>query len=211
MSRAIRTFSIIAVLAALPAVGRAGLIPYDNIGTEAPANSFIATGTGAVYAYFYNTEAAYDSQIGLLVNGVSTGIFGLPNHASSQGQSLFLGNVVKDDVLVFQLKVITTGESYFSNPSQNLDGGLNHVYATLYTADAGIPSIPSGTYIGFEDLPGLGDRDYNDHQFVVVYPNLPDVTNNAVATPEPGSLVVWSLMACGATIVASRRRRAANA
>lgn len=154
-------------------------IPYNLVGSEAPANSFIAASSGQITAYFYGTEAGYNSEIGLRVNGVSTGIYGLWNHGSAYGASLVLGTVNAGDLLEFELRVLTTSTSWFSIAANNIDN-KNHTYSTGFAGDAW---IPAGTYVAFEDLPSLGDFDYDDHQFVV--------TN--VALGEPGSLALLGL------------------
>jgi hypothetical protein len=159
----------------------AGSIPYANIGTEASNNSFTATSNGTVTAYFYASDAGYTSQIGLLVNGVSTGIYGLTNHSSTYGQSLVLGNVNTGDSLEFVLKVLTTSSYWYSSSIHNSDL-KNHAYSTSFNGDT---FIPVGTYIGFEDLPNLGDIDYNDHQFVF--------TNVSRDLPEPGTMALFGL------------------
>jgi hypothetical protein len=50
----------------------ADAIPYPNVGTPNPAiYTFTATSTGDIVAYFAaGSTAAYDNQLGLLVNGV---------------------------------------------------------------------------------------------------------------------------------------------
>lgn len=181
-------------IAALSA--NAGSIPYDVIGTEAPANSFVASASGNITAYFYATDAGYDSEIGLLVNGVSTGIYGLWNHGSVHGDSIVLGAVNAGDVLEFELKVLTTGTSWFSVAGDNSDL-KNHTYSTGFAGDTW---IPAGTYVAFEDLPGLGDVDYNDHQFVFT-----NVTNTSV--PEPTGL---GLLALGLVVLGFTRKRMAK-
>jgi hypothetical protein len=51
----------------------------------------LSTPTGDVVAFFACTGAAFENQLGLLVNGVSTGLVGLNNHTSAIGQSFNLG------------------------------------------------------------------------------------------------------------------------
>lgn len=167
---------------AISGAAYAGPIPYNNIGTEAPVNTFVAEADGNVTAYFFTSDAGYNSQIGLKINGVSTGIYGLWNHGSSYGQSLVLGTAHAGDTLEFVLQVLSTGGYWYSTPSSNSDG-KNHTYSTSFSGDA---YIPAGTYVAFEDIGGLGDVDYNDHQFVF--------TNAKVGkVPEPSSIVLFGL------------------
>jgi hypothetical protein len=189
------SIAAIALTASLAMSANAGPIPYPDIGTPAPANSFAAAADGAINAYFYATDAGYDSMIGLWVNGVSTGLYGLMNHSSSYGDSFYLGDVFAGDVLVFELSVLTTGTSWYSVAASNSDG-KNHTYSTDF---AGGAPIPAGTYVAFEDLPSLGDLDYNDHQFVFT-----NVRNSSV--PEPFNLVLFGL---GIAALGFARRRAA--
>jgi Domain of unknown function (DUF4114) len=145
-------------------VARADVIPYPNAGTANPIiYNFTADYTGEIFAYFYTSSASYNETIGLLVNGVSTGILGLPNHGSAFGQKLDLGHASAGDTLVFSLHVSTTSDIFYSNPALNTDGSFNHVYATPYSGGGG---IPAGTFVAFEDLRDGGDRDYNDTSFV---------------------------------------------
>lgn len=199
----LRTIGLALIVTGLPLAGQAGIIPYPNAPALAPASSFYADAAGDIVVYFYGTDAAYDSQIGLLINGVSTGIFGLPNHSSVYGQSLVLGTANAGDILEFQLKVSTTGKSWYSTPARNSDG-LNHIYSTPFATD-GI--IPDGWYVGFEDQRGRrADWDYNDHQFVVIYPAVDPPPPTTISNPEPSAIVTWSLLA-GAGMFCMRRKR----
>ena len=165
----------------------ANSIPYPVAGTEAAASAFYATGAGNITAYFYASDAGYDSTLGLLVNGVSTGIFGLPNHASSLGDALVLGYANAGDLLTFQLRVLNTNGSWFSDPGLNSDA-RNHVYSTPFDGIAGVTALPAGIYLGFEDLPfSLSDIDYNDHQFVLA-------NVSAINLPDHGSSLALSFL-----------------
>jgi len=153
---------------------------YPNIGTINPVTyTFTATTTGQIDAYFAGSTASFDNTLSLLVNGVVTpqtspGV--LDDHTSSIGQMVNLGYVNAGDVLTFQLNVISTGGTWYSNPSMNSDG-MNHVYSTSFSGNTGY-SIPAGTYVAFEDLPkNSSDLNYHDENFVF--------TNVTTAVPEP--------------------------
>lgn len=189
------SLTAIALCASLTMSAQAATIPYPDIGTPAPANSFVAEADGEITAYFFATSAGYTSRIGLWADGVQVGGYGLQNHSSSYGDSYVFGNVTAGAELVFELQVLTTSGSWYSLATSNSDG-LNHTYATAWGGDG---DIPAGTYIGFEDLPNLGDIDYNDHQFVFT-----NVKNTTV--PEPFSLALFGL---GIAALGFARKRAA--
>jgi len=174
-------------------------IVYPNAGSEnLQTYSFTASSTGDLVAYFAGSGAALENQIGLLVNGVSTGLVGLNNHTSSIGQSFNLGHVEAGDVLTF-VDFVTGYETWFSDPALN-GGNGNHVYSTTASAGEAFAGSPAGTYVAFEDLifPG-SDFNYFDNTFVFT----------VAAVPEPST---WAMMILGFASVgymAYRRRRAA--
>jgi hypothetical protein len=182
-------------LAALFTAGAAhAVIPtYPAPGVVNPTSyNFVAASTGAITAYFAGSSASLTSEIGLSVNGGAVGTFCLLSSATALGTACNLGNATIGDSLNFVLKV-SNGDFWNSKTALNTDG-VNHIYSVGYSdGDFG---IPNGRYIGFEDLRGGGDLDYNDHQFVV--------TNAAV--PEPAS---WAMLLTGFGLVgfAARRRR----
>jgi PEP-CTERM motif len=162
-----------------------GPIPYPNIGTAItiPSYGFTATSTGEIDAYFFASDAGDTESVSMEVNGVPTGVFGLFDHSSTVGEKFDLGSVTKGDALDFFVSDSTTGSNWFSNVAQNSDG-INHAYVTDYTG--GVPGIPAGTYVGFEDRPVPGsDLDYNDDQFVFT---------NVSSAPEPST---WAMMVLG--------------
>ena len=164
----------------------ADTIPYANPGAIAPAATFQASSSGDVIGYFAGSTATFTEEIGLFVNGVQQGDWGLENHTSAIGDALNFGPVNAGDTLVFGLKVPDTGYTLYSDPSLNLDG-INHAYSTSYVAaDHSNAAIPSGTFIGFEDsLISFSNLDYNDED--VVFTN---VTATTASTPEPASLLL---------------------
>jgi hypothetical protein len=186
-------------------------IPYPNMGQYNPVTySFTAIKTGDVIGYFAGSDALFDNQVGLLVNGVLTSAgYGLDDHSSSIGQSFDFGHANAGDTLVFDLDVLSLGAHVYSDPSLNVPYdtpgetiGHNHVYSTAYTATSPIfDSIPPGTYLAFEDesFPN-SDFSYADENFVFTNVRLASV-------PEPSSIVSMGLGLGGIVIIAIIRRR----
>src|SRR5438128_2583769 len=96
-------------------------IPYPNPGNPNPATySFSAAAGGDLIAYFAGSTAGFDNQLGVLVNGVAQGGFGLDDHTSSIGQTFNFGHVNAGDSLVFILHNLSLGKDAFSDPSLNV-------------------------------------------------------------------------------------------
>jgi len=178
-------------------------IPYPHSGKyNSTTYAFTAENTGDVVAYFAGTDATYDNELGMLVNGVSTGKIGLDDHTSSIGQSFDLGHANAGDTLTFVLQVNTLKADVYSDPSLNLSYdtsgetlGHNHAYSTEYTATSPIfGSAPAGTFVAFEDerFPS-SDFSYNDENFVF----------SNVAVPEPASEMLGAV----ALVLIGRRPR----
>ena len=184
---------------------------YANPGVENPGTfSYTAASDGNIVAFYANpVGAVFTDTLGMLVNGVDTGIFGLDNHSSTLGQSLDFGQVAAGDVFTFYIKVephnaaLPAEMTFYSDPSRNLDGD-NHVFSAPFAG--GIVeghSLPAGTFVAFEDLPRQGlfppyhsDYNYTDMSFVF--------TNVAASAPEPAS---WSMMIVGFGLVGGTVRR----
>src|SRR5262249_20083492 len=97
------------LLCGLGSGARADVIPYPaanvgNINTD--VYTFTATTTGPITAYFGGASADNVSELGMLVNGVSTNLFGLNNSTAQPGDSVFLGNVTVGDTLIFVLHTL---------------------------------------------------------------------------------------------------------
>lgn len=169
----------------LPAA--AAIPTYPNPNTINPVNyTFKAQSTGDIYAYFAGSGAALESVLGLLIDGVDSGVTGLNNHSSSLGQSLHFGTVTAGQVLTFFIKPADDSDSYkfYSDTTMNADG-INHVWSTNFAGD---DKVSGGTFVGFEDLTGGGDRDYNDLNFV--FTNVEAISG----APEPAT---WAMMIIG--------------
>jgi|SRR5215813_9047746 len=169
-SKAITGASLALLLCGLDTVARADAIPYPHFGTPNTASyAFTAAETGEIIACFAGAGAVFDLQLGLLVNGVDTGVVGLDNKTS-----LDLGHANAGDALTFVLHNLSLNKLAYSDPTLNVsydvDGsvGHQHVYSTPYTATSPIlDSIPAGTFVSWADQPfPNGDFSYNNLNFV---------------------------------------------
>jgi PEP-CTERM motif len=169
----------------------AGVIPYPNPGTSnLTVYTFTAATTGDIHAFFVGSSAGLEENIGLLVNGVPTGVTGLNNHTSSVGDEVDLGSANAGDILTFLMFIPPAANStgpftWSSDPTQNSDG-IQHIYSTDVVAGQAYAGSPAGTYVGWEDLPNGGDFDYNDDQYLFV--------NVRSAVPEAST---WAMMLAG--------------
>ncbi len=145
------------------------------------SNELIAQG-GEVRIYFAGETAGFDSVLNLIA---PPGFGGNPffhNHTTPIGTSLSLGTYAAGTVLRFRMDVLSTGLSFFTGPASGNPDNLIHVAHTQWASDATIPV--NGVLVGFEDILGGGDLDYDDNTFVF--------TNvlSADPIPEPVSIVL---------------------
>ena len=100
-----------------------------------------------------------------------------------------LGRFAAGTELIFRLDVRNTGLSFFTGDADRNIDGIAHALATTMLDDA-------GTYIttvGFEDLRGGGDLDFNDFEFRLT--NVIDPV--LVAAPPVPALLALGLLGLG--------------
>ncbi len=163
--------------------------------------SFFKLTDGDLLVSFLGATAGYTSYLGVIVDGVDLGL-GLSNE-DRRGTTKNFGFVDAGSSILFYLDVETTGQRYFSSPGLNGDG-LNHLFAGFYGGGNRIGGkwFQRGNYaaIGFEDMEGGGDNDYDDARFIAQEVGLVE------DAPEPAA---WAMMIMGFGLVgaAARRRR----
>ena len=114
------------------------------------------------------------------------------NHTTPIGTTRDLGFFTAGTELIFKVHVENTGDDFFSGPGSRNLNGLEHAVEDDAFA-------PGQTLVGFEDLYGGGDRDYNDVQFT--FTNVRGGQGSSV--PEPATL---ALAGIGLGLAAPRRK-----
>jgi len=180
-----RTFGFILGLAG----AIAALAPASS--QAALGDSLFATG-GEIVATFEGTDAGYNSELALVVSSASynSGLIFL-NHGTAVGTTFSFGTFAAGAALDFQLYVLDTGITWHTGPGSGNVDGLAHANVIYNWNGAG------RTFVGFEDLYGGGDQDYNDHMFSFT---------NVAAIPEPETYAML-LAGLGLLGFASRRRK----
>lgn len=116
------------------------------------------------------------------------------NNTYTVGNSVPIGGLNANDELVFGIYVNDTGNTFQMGPGSRNGDLLAHAAVTWLS--------PTMAEIGFEDINGGGDLDYNDVIIRVegVGPG------RGQPTPEPATMAIWGLMA-GAGLLYRRRTR----
>ena len=171
-------------LAAAAALAAALAAPQAH---AAIGDALVAAG-GDIVIRFEGSAASFESLIS--VNGGSQ-VF--PNHSTAVGAEINLGHFAAGTSLDIVLHVLTTGHNFHTGPGAGNPDGLPHANV-IY----GFNGEPGRTFVGFEDILGGGDLDYDDHMF--------SFTNIAPAIPEPGT---YALMFAGLGVMGfiARRRK----
>ena len=182
---------------------QASLILDDSLlGTEILGGSLIVAEKGNVGIEFLGSDAGYFNTLFLDSPDSPNGWYKIfDNERNPDGTLKDLG-VFKDlgeftvgTELVFRLDVRNTLESFFTGASSRNPDDLAHASA--------ITSLVDGLYVtevGFEDLYGGGDKDYNDFMF-----KLTNVVDPA-PVPEPSILMLLSGVLFSMIIFLRQRR-----
>lgn len=152
--------------------------------------SFLVGATGKVEATFLGHTAAYSNDLYFSTDSVNWS-FIFNNHNDAVGKTVSLGNFSAGDELFFKIHVNNTGDNFFSGSSSNNADGLIHVVSE---------TTGTNTYVGFEDLYGGGDRDYDDVRY--------SFNNIAIdPVPEPETYAMLGLGLGLVSLVARRRKK----
>jgi hypothetical protein len=134
--------------------------------------TLIATG-GDVVVTFVSNEAGFNSE--LYLDGPIGGGFGsiFNNWTTGIGTSLNLGTFADGSELIFRLFVPATGDAFYTGDATRNPDGIAH---------AAVDAQSGQVLVGFEDLFGGGDLDYDD--LVFSFSNVSIADNGG---PAPGS------------------------
>jgi Domain of unknown function (DUF4114)/PEP-CTERM motif len=177
---------------------QAGLMLDDSLlDTDILGGRFFVADDGAVEATFLGSDAGYFNTLFLYspAPSVPGGIY-LFDKDSDYGASVDLGEFDAGTELVFRLLVKNTGLNFYSGAGSDNPDSLPHAMAvtTLLSDDSYL------TTVGFEDLRGGGDLDYNDFMF-----SLSNVIDPP-AIPEPSVLLLLAIGLIGLSVMGRRRR-----
>ena len=163
-----------------------------TLGEPILGGRMLVANDGYVTAEFLGSDAGYFNSLYLVSPNESAEFLFKKSTPLNLGP-VDLGWFSAGTELIFRLDVRNTGLSFFTGDADRNDDGLAHALATTVLDDA-------GTYIttvGFEDLFGGGDLDFNDFEF-----RLTNVIDPVLVAAPP----VLALLALGVLGLGFQRR-----
>ena len=183
-----QVLAIVLLSILLPATGSAA-ISFDStlLDTEIVGGNFLVAASGNIEAQFLGSDAGYFNT--LYLSSPGDGSMFVFNKSTAVNSVFNLGYFDEGTELIFRLHVSNTSNDFFSGPSSRNEDGLAHAMA--------ITSLVNGIYtttVGFEDLYGGGDNDFNDFMFSLnnVVDPVPS-GSRAAGVPEPAPLALLAL------------------
>jgi len=158
----------------------------------------VFAGTGDVIATFRGSSAAFSNDLYLdlgLVGPAGGDVFIFNNHTASIGDTVNLGSFTPGTELLFRLRVNDTGNDFFTGPASRNPDGIAHalVDTTLF---------PGETFVGFEDLLGGGDRDFDDIKY-----SFSNTGTAPAPVPEPSTMILMGSGLVGLAAMRLQRRK----
>jgi len=191
---------LLALISTLMLAGTAqASLLLDNPILDTPilGGNFLVATDGYLVATFLGSDAGYFNTLYLDSPDSSWDASKIFDKSTGYGASINLGEFQAGTELIFRLFVAQTGLIFYSGDGSSNPDGLAHATATTTLLDNGIYL----TTVGFEDLLGGGDLDYNDFMFSltnVVDPPIVDPTNGV---PEPPVLVLLAFGLAGLLVL----------
>lgn len=159
---------------------------------QVSSKSIFVAASGEVILTFLSKTASYSNDLFLVGEPESI----LNNQTAVSGQQFSLGSFQAGAELVFKIFVNDIGQTFFNGIAAN---NADNVLHTAYSARIGKPVI-----VGFEDLYGGGDRDFDDLVFSLS--NVVIGTTPVAAVPEPET---YAMLLAGLFAIGALKRRKA--
>jgi hypothetical protein len=185
------------LLLCLAQVTHAGVI----LGEPILGGRLLVEGDGYVTAEFLGSDAGYFNTLYLDTPTTISGPLFSKNSPTGV-PPIELGRFDPGTELVFRLDVRNTGDSFFTGDADRNVDGLAHASAITLLDDSLFT-----TTVGFEDLVGGGDNDFNDFMFRLTNVSDPPPNDiNRQQVPEPSMLSLLGISLLGIGLVRGRAR-----